>query len=114
VRTVFSAATTIALPIESAGELSELPRGPGDPVARYVRRGPDGATVLLWSAPPEHTDARLLAAATLRWRTPSSGWATVTRLSWDLAQGGSEAKARAALDSLVDRIEGSLALTGTR
>ena len=112
-RNVVSAPAAIVLPAAVAERLSELPRrGCSDPVARYARRGADGATVLLWSAPPLDRTARLIGALTLRWRTPGPDTATVTRLSWDLAQGGSEARVRAALDGLLERA--GVGLTGAR
>ena len=47
--------------------------------------------MLVWSAPPEASDAAaLLGSFTLRWTTPSEGQATISRLAWDLGAGATE------------------------
>jgi hypothetical protein len=96
-----SRAVSAPLTLEAALRLAETPRHVGGVALRYAKRAPGSATVLVWSAPPEASDAAaLLGSFTLRWRTPAEGQAAISRLAWDLGAGATEQKLWRVLEEL--------------
>jgi hypothetical protein len=64
-----------------------------------------GAAVLIWSAPlgPDDDRAAPIGVAYVRWHTPGRGDATIWKLEWDEAAGGSEAEVWSGLEILAGR-----------
>jgi hypothetical protein len=69
---------------------------------RFDRRG---ATVLVWSGPFDAAGDRAepVGCFYVRWHDPAEDQATIWRLEWDPAQGGSGEEVRRALAILADR-----------
>ena len=94
--------TSVVLPIDEARAL--FARAALFALERGGRFDPRGATVLLWSGRAARGGGGApVGAFWVRWRFPTAGEATIYRLEWDPAAGGSEREVWTALEVLAGR-----------
>ncbi len=96
-------AVQVALPIELVLDMfRRADRFDVDSGGRYDRRG---STIIVWSANFVANDrtSETQGTAYFHWRSPTEGQATLWKLEWDPAEGGSEEELWVALEVLAGR-----------
>ena len=91
----------IVLPLAEARSIFD--RAERYDVERGGRFDRQGAAVLIWSAGQLAEDAEAVGAFWVRWRDPTDEQATIVKIEWDPAVGGSEAEVWHAIAVLAGR-----------
>jgi hypothetical protein len=90
-----SADVAIVLPLETVRAMFERARR--FDVERGGRFDTRGAAVLLWSTSDDNGSGEPVGCFYVRWCDPDERHATIWRLEWDPAQGGSQDEVRRAI-----------------